>query len=115
MIIKNIEAYKIIIEPGDKTRYCFIIGIGSRYLHIAGSPRFDLYEYVAMEIPACMSRIENNKKWYEDYYIEYIVSHSNCNQWTARAMVLAVDGLLNKSGPENKGMNSEPQKMDIPM
>lgn len=89
---------RVVLEPGDGTRYAFLVesGANKEYLWIAGSPRFDLYEYDRNSMLAFFRRYPNTTAdlldlgWMEDSYIQYIADHSKCNVWTARAALMAM-------------------------
>lgn len=89
---------RIVLEPGDGTRYAFLVeqSADKRYLWVAGTPRFDLYEYDINSMLAFFRHYPNTAadlldlNWMEDSYIQYIVDHSKCNVWTARAALMAM-------------------------
>lgn len=90
-----------VIEPGDMTRYEFIWANAQLgYVHIAsiGSVRFDGYQYETLRILHCYNLCKDCAKSGslpadpDDHsklepYLSYITEHSNCNPWTAWAMV----------------------------
>lgn len=89
---------RIELEPGDATRYVFLIEeSGDKdYLFVAGAPRFDLYEYNKNDVAAFYKKHPtftvdlSNLEFLDDGYIQYMVQHSNCNPWTARAAIIAM-------------------------
>lgn len=88
----------IVLEPGDMTKYTFLIepSPNKGYLFVSGSPRFDLYEYryeLVEEFYARRLGFEEDLTdldFMDDNFVLYIVHHSNCNPWTARAAIIAM-------------------------
>ena len=88
---------RIVLEPGDAPRYTFLVEESGdkNYLLVAGSPRFDLYEYDKNSVLHFYKQypmIESDLldfDWQADPYISYIIEHSKCNTWTARAALIA--------------------------
>ena len=89
---------RIILEPGDMTRYEFLIEKGwGETLIIAGCPRFDLYAYSEADVfqlyslfPDLEDREASHDSLFSSGIFQYIIGHSNCNPWTARAAVIAM-------------------------
>lgn len=90
-------AHHITIEPGDVTHYEFIVSAHPRepgMLRIAGTPRFAMYDYWIESILSAYDDIveADEQEAVSHHFISYISekSHSDCNVFTARAMILAV-------------------------
>lgn len=82
---KKMDCQVVIIEPGDKTRYEFIMYEQGDYIHAAGTPDFRLYQYPKWDILDFHERKADIK----DGFVEYISFHSDCNKWTALAFIKA--------------------------
>ena len=97
--IKSDMAAHAICEPGDVTRYEFLLFPKGEYVLVAGSPGFTLYPYRIADAIRCANEIE--AKGYPDvepdhHYLSYVLGHSTNNIWTAAAMCLAVRGWENE-------------------
>lgn len=103
------ESIYVTFEPGDHTKYTFIITTGQykpeRYLTIArgdSGPPFSTYPYLKQDINKFMSTFpmlkETTPKNYDytlqrsccrdDGFIHYMQSHSMCESYTALAAVI---------------------------
>lgn len=90
-------AHHITIEPGDGTHYEFIVSahpLMSGMLRIAGTPHFTMYDYWIDSILATYDDIvaADDQEAVSHHFISYVAErcHSDCNVFTARAMILAV-------------------------
>ena len=107
--IYDLQTKLIEIEPGDMTRYSFIVSdYNIDYVMIIGSgrgPKFEGYGYRKDSIKFSMERFDikidesyrsyiRENKILDDPYIEYIVDHSFCNPWTAIAAILCANEFL---------------------
>lgn len=89
---------RIVLEPGDGTRYTFLVEqSGDKdYLFVAGAPRFDLYKYNKDAVLAFYKKYPTftvdltDLEFLNDDYIQYMSEHSKCNVWTARAALMAM-------------------------
>jgi len=105
LIIKKIDCNFVELEPGDLTKYRFLItenpyyndsyiGIASHYV----SPRFESYLYKKSSIVDFFKEVGEppvDKKEYQNWatyevmnhsYLKYVISHSgDCNPYTALA------------------------------
>ena len=111
-------AFRVDVQPGDKTWYRFILTDGSNEVGtkngdgrravtiVAGpdGPRFDAYpywhesildalrEYEGLDAETIMRGYhEGHPRW---HYLGYICEHSNCNPWTALAALRAAGFVL---------------------
>ena len=106
---KKSDCFHIVFEPGDKTRYKFIISEDVEnkkdYIFITGGDNtvpFKGYTFKKQIISKLFSEYGDPpkaptkyQKWVQetgiinDSYISYVRSHSgDCNQWTALAAVI---------------------------
>ena len=109
MEIYDLETKLIEIEPGDKTRYSFIISdYNIDYVMIIGSGRgakFAGYGYRKDSIKNFIEKFDikidesyrsyiQENKILDDPYVEYIVNHSFCTPWTALAAIICANEFL---------------------
>jgi hypothetical protein len=103
---KDIKSKFVILEPGDMTRYQFVISESPDedpdFILIANagdSPKFDSYLYRRASIKGFFNEVGKPPKLKKDYskwadkkevmdnpFLDYVISHSgNCNPFTAIA------------------------------
>lgn len=93
------EAFVINIQPGDATRYTFVVvPVGIEWVSVSGTPSFSLYDYRVDEIMAAHTRLGDmsvhSQEALKDFSVQYIAEHSHCNPYTARAMIHGVAMML---------------------
>lgn len=94
-IVETRHARLYVFEPGDCTRYKFLITLYmENEVIVAGAPDFKMETYSLQDILSCYNRIVDieypEEILQKDYMINIIQEISKCNIWTARAMVLIV-------------------------
>jgi len=106
------QAMFIELEPGDQTKYRFLISdvvhpIPERaFVRIASvdGPRFDGYLYHKEDIRNYAFRhagqtkdysLGKREKMLDDDYLSYVMAHSRCDRCTAVAAMMAGDYVLN--------------------
>lgn len=113
MNTKNIKATIVEIEPGDKTKYSFIISNVDDYILIAGTGEgamFQGYSYDKISIKEFCKKYEYSNIGYNEYqkwvsdnkileegYLGYIVNHSHCNVWTALIAVFCMNEVIKEN------------------
>jgi hypothetical protein len=86
------KAFHAVIEPGDGTKYRItFFSVRQGWFWVAGLPDISMYEYSYGELMDCYTEISGQiyDEWKGNGYIKYIVAHSRCNEWSARAIVIA--------------------------
>jgi hypothetical protein len=84
-------------QPGDATKYRFtaVDSPVEGFIVCAGTPDLGAYPYQRGDLANCYRRLrdysgvprEEQGPALGDGYVQYIISHSGCNPWTAWALV----------------------------
>ena len=80
-------------EPGDKTRYRFMLQFLDKFVRVAGTPDMRMYEYSYESINYFWETNGENAT-IDDNYIKYIAEHSFCNPWTALAFLKVMKEII---------------------
>jgi hypothetical protein len=103
MNCEEVRAYIFELQPGDMTKYKFIISNNSDDVIIVGfnPTKFDGYTYHKESIERFFVENivdqENYSQWVQDLndsFIEYIEDHSNCTKYVAVAALICAKNLL---------------------
>ena len=96
---KIVGAVNVIIEPGDRTAYQFVLFRNSDkdYVTIVGFKNFEAYDYHIDQVSDFFQRnpqMSSYEDWKDhveqDFFFQYVLSHSRCDRHHALAALCCI-------------------------